>query len=225
MEIDYKWDFNGDGTFDAAGETTSWVFKDPGTYTVSLNVIDSTGFEGKDVILVKVKSVGLVATVTADPVSGVVPLTIAFDATTSTYSDGQIVSYEWDFGDGTLPRSDVGTVTYKYTKIGNFTAKVKVRTNDNKEQTATILISVRQVPLKSCYEASTLVGEAPLTVTFNPQCATGTIATYKWDFGDGESSTERKPNHIFANPGSYEVTLEVADAQNVVDTTSQFVTV
>ena len=223
--VDYKWDFNGDGTSDAAGETTAWVLKDPGTYSVTLNVIDSTGFEGKSVLLVRVMSVGLVASIKAEPVSGVVPLTVAFDATGSAYSDGQIVSYEWDFGDGALPRSDVGNVTYKYTKIGNFTAKIKVRTNDNKEASTTMLISVRQVPLKSCYEASAILGPAPLTVTFNPQCGTGTIATYKWSFGDGENSTERKPSHVFANPGTYEVSLEVADAQNVVDVSSQFITV
>jgi len=223
--VDYKWDFTGDGEFDSVGDTAAWVFKDPGTYTVTLNVIDSTDYEGKAVIIVRVKSVGLVAKVTADPISGVVPLTVAFDATASAYSDGQIVSYEWDFGDGSLPRSDVGTVTYKYTKIGDFTARVKVKTSDGKEQTATALISIRQVPLKSCFEPSALVGEAPLVINFNPQCATGTISVYKWTFGDGESSTERKPSHTFANPGSYEVTLEVADAANVIDVSSQFITV
>ncbi len=223
--VDYQWDFDNDGEYDGVGETVAWVFNDPGTYTVSLVVTDSAGFEGKDVLLVKALSRGLEPVVTADPVSGVVPLTVTFDATGSSYSDGQIVSYEWDFGDGSLPRSDVGKVTYKYTKIGNFTATVKVRTNDGKEDTAKILISVRQVPLVSCFEPSSTVGTAPLTVTFNPQCSTGTIAKYRWVFGNGETSATRKPTYTFGLPGSYEVTLEVSDAQNVVDTSSKFITV
>ncbi len=223
--VDYKWDFNGDDEFDAIGETTAWIFQEPGSYNVRLTVIDSAGFESKDVLLVKALSKGLEAQLVANPVSGVVPLTVEFDASGSSYSDGQIVSYEWDFGDGTLPRSDVGQVTYKYTKIGNFNATVKVRTNDGKEEQAEILVSVRQVPLKSCFEPSQTVGDAPLVVTFNPQCSTGTIAKYKWDFGDGETSSERKPTYTYANPGSYEVVLEVADAQNVVDVSSQFITV
>lgn len=223
--IDYKWDFDGDGTFDAAGETASYVYNNVGNYNVSLTVIDSAGFEGKEVLLVKALSRGLEPKLSAEPVSGVIPLTVEFDATGSTYADGDIVSYEWDFGDGSAPRSDVGKVTYKYTKIGNFTTTVKVRTNDGKQEEITILISVRQVPLKSCFELTKTVGDAPLTVTSNPQCSTGTISKYKWDFGDGESSTERKPTHVFTNPGSYEITLEVADAQNVVDVSSEFVTV
>lgn len=224
--IDYKWDFDGDGTFDAAGETASYTYNTVGNYNVSLTVVDSAGFEGKAVLLVKALSKGLEPRLTATPVSGVVPLTVEFDATGSTYADGDIVSYEWNFGDGSAPRSDVGKVTYKYTKIGNFTTTVKVRTNDGIQKEATILISVRQVPLKSCFEMSKSTGEPPLTITFNPQCSTGTISKYKWTFGDTvETSDERRPTHTFNTPGSYEVTLEVADAQNVVDVSSQFVTV
>ena len=223
--VDYQWDFDGDKEYDTTGETTTYIFKDPGTYTVSLFVIDSEGAEGKEILLVKAQSRGLEANLTADPISGVVPLVVNFDATASTYSDGQIVGFEWDFGDGALPRSDVGEVTYKYTKIGNFTVSAKVRTNDGTEETATILISVRQVPLKSCFDMNPEVGEAPLTVSLNPGCSTGTISKYRWSFGDGETSSERKPTYTFETPGTYEVTLEVSDAQNIVDTVSEFVTV
>jgi len=223
--VDYQWDFDGDKEYDTTGETTTYVFKDPGTYTVSLTVIDSEGAQGKEILLVKALSRGLEANLTADPISGVVPLVVNFDATNSSYSDGQIVGFEWDFGDGALPRSDVGKVTYKYTKIGNFTVSVKVRTNDGEEETANILISVRQVPLKSCFDMTPDVGEAPLTVSLNPGCSTGTISKYRWSFGDGETSSERKPTYTFENPGTYEVTLEVSDAQNIVDTVSEFVTV
>ena len=63
------------------------------------------------------------------------------------------------------------------------------------------------------------------TSTAVTSCSTGTIAKYKWDFGDGETSAEHKPSHTFENPGSYEISLEVADAQNVVDATTEFITV
>jgi photosystem II stability/assembly factor-like uncharacterized protein/PKD repeat protein len=36
--------------------------------------------------------------------------------------------------------------------------------------------------------------------------------TYFWDFGDGESSTEFEPTHIFTNPGCYQVTLKAKTA-------------
>jgi PKD repeat protein len=223
--IDYQWDFDGDDEIDASGETVTYTFNEIGNYNVSLIVTDSAGFEDKSVLVVRAVSPGLQAELTADPVSGVVPLTVDFDATGSKYPDGEIVGYEWDFGDGSPRRSDIGQVTYKYTKIGNFTATVKVRTNDNKQEEAEALISVRQVPLKSCFEPSRTTGDAPLTVSLNPSCSTGTITDYDWNFGDGDTSTERRPTHTFENPGTYEIILEVSDAQNVVDTSSQFITV
>jgi len=41
--------------------------------------------------------------------------------------------------------------------------------------------------------------------------ADGTIASYAWDFGDGEVSTEAAPGHSYAGAGSYEVVLTVTD--------------
>ena len=52
-------------------------------------------------------------------------------------------------------------------------------------------------------------------------CSTGTVARYSWDFGDGTTSKTRKPNHVFSAPGSYKVTLEVSDNDNVLNDYSQ----
>jgi hypothetical protein len=41
---------------------------------------------------------------------------------------------------------------------------------------------------------------------------TGRIVAWKWDFGDGESSTEQHPLHRFAKPGNYVTVLEVTAA-------------
>ncbi|MBF90463.1 MAG: hypothetical protein CMP75_01710, partial [Flavobacteriales bacterium] len=38
------------------------------------------------------------------------------------------------------------------------------------------------------------------------------IATYFWDFGDGNTSTQENPFHIYQSPGDYEVTLTVTDS-------------
>lgn len=219
--VDYQWDFDGDGTNDAAGERTTFVYKESGVFNATLTTVDAENNESKAVMVVRVSSQPLQARITATPVEGVVPLTVTFDASSSSYPTGQIVSYEWDFGDGSAKRIDVSQVTYKYTKIGTFTASVTAIASDNTRSTSEIPVNVRPISLTACFGALPKSGEAPLEVEFDPNCSTGTIAGYSWDFGDGSTTKTRKPTHVFNTPGSYNVTLEVSDNQNVIDTYSE----
>lgn len=216
--IEYQWDFNGDGEIDSSGQNVTYAYTSEGVYNATLIVKDAENYESKAVVVVNVGAQPLTTRVTADPVEGVQPLTVVFDATSSSYPGGQIVSYEWDFGDDTAKRIDVAQVTHKYTKIGTFTVSVTAIASDNTKSTAEIPVNVRPIPLTSCFEAIPETGPAPLEVEFDPYCSSGTIAKWSWDFGDGESTKTRKPTHSYPNPGSYTVTLEVADNQNVLDT-------
>lgn len=59
------------------------------------------------------------------------------------------------------------------------------------------------------FEAAPTLGPAPLPVDFANLC-TGLIDTYAWDFGDGATSAEANPGHVYTAPGCYSVTLTVA---------------
>ncbi len=219
--IDYKWDFDGNGTNDAAGQSVKYVYKKAGVYNVKLTAIDANGLQGSTVQVVKVTPQGLQARLTADKVEGTAPLTVNFDATGSTYPSKQISSYEWNFGDGSPRRIDAGTVSYKYTSIGTFTASVTAKASDGKTSTATLVINVRPIALTACFVPSLESGPAPLSVEFDPRCSQGAVAKYSWDFGDGNTSITRKPTETFTKPGTYHITLEVTDNDNVIDTFSK----
>jgi PKD repeat protein len=62
-------------------------------------------------------------------------------------------------------------------------------------------------PLVS-FDAENIKGESPLAVSFYNRSFQG-VQTYLWDFGDGQTSTERNPVHTYQNPGTYYVTLTV----------------
>ncbi|MFC1750559.1 PKD domain-containing protein [Pseudomonadota bacterium] len=219
--VEYNWDFDGDGSTDSSGENVTYAYNEEGTYNATLTVVDAEDNESSDIIVVKVGAQPIQARIVADPIEGTVPLTVNFDSSSSSYPGGQIVSYEWDFGDGSPKRIDTSSVSYRYDKIGTFDAAVTAIASDNSRSTASVPVNIRPVSVKACFEPTTTQGEAPLSIEFNPSCATGTIIKYSWDFGDGESSVKRKPTHTFENPGSYKVVLEVSDNQNVIDTFSQ----
>lgn len=213
--IDYAWDF-GDGTENGVGETATHTFNSEGTFTVILTVTDADDNEGKATIGVKVEQQGIVTDLKADKVEGNVPLTVNFDATGSTYNEGQITSYKWDFGDNSGSKLGASTISHKYTSIGTFPATVTIIGSDNSTATATVNITVREIPLQACFTSVFEKGPAPLETSFDSSCSSGTIKNYFWDFGDGETSTSAKPTHVFEKAGNYTVRLEVSDAGNTV---------
>lgn len=96
----WDWDF-GDGTAAGSGVTTSHVFQAAGSFAVVLTVRDERGATGSaSRVIVLVPNTPPLATFSADPQTGLVPLIVQFDASASRDEDGTIASYEWDFADG-----------------------------------------------------------------------------------------------------------------------------
>ena len=58
------------------------------------------------------------------------------------------------------------------------------------------------------FTGSALIGAAPLLVQFN-DITEGNIVSWSWTFGDGETSTEQNPTHLYSEPGRYDITLRV----------------
>ncbi|MFM9984920.1 MAG: PKD domain-containing protein [Flavobacteriales bacterium] len=71
--------------------------------------------------------------------------------------------------------------------------------------------------VNSAISGSDIVGCAPFQVNFS-NFSTGD--TFDWDFGDGATSTEYEPSHIYEDPGVYEVSLIATDSLscNIADT-------
>lgn len=214
----YEWDFDGDDVIDQEGTTVTHTFEDAGTYTVRLSIADSEDQTGSASFQVVVEEPGVMAVITVTPEEGTAPLTVQFDGSSSSTYEGNIVSYEWDFGDGS-PKTITGAiVSHKYTDVGSYEAKLKILTNNNESASTTKLLYVREIPLKACFEPSRTSGLAPLTVAFDSKCSSGAVAGYQWQYGDGNESISKSPTHTFEFPGTYTVILEVADSKNNVST-------
>ncbi len=58
------------------------------------------------------------------------------------------------------------------------------------------------------FTADVFVGEAPLTVTFT-DTSSGPVRATIWDFGDGETGAGGTTEHVYQNPGIFDVTMTV----------------
>ena len=221
----YEWDFNNDEIVDQEGKKASYIFEEAGTYTVKLFVRDSEDNEATTSMQVIVEEPGVIAVMTATPEEGTAPLIVQFDGSSSSAYQGNIVSYEWDFGDGSSKTIVGAVVSHKYNDVGVFDAKLKVLTNNQESASTSKTIYVREIPLKACFTPSRTSGLAPLTVSFDAKCSTGAVASQHWTFGDGEESTARGPSHTFEYPGAYTVSLEVSDSKSNVSTVQEVIVV
>ncbi|HII92149.1 MAG TPA: PKD domain-containing protein [Methanosarcina sp.] len=213
----WKWDF-GDGTTSTSQNPTHKYSK-AGKYTVKLTVTNAAGSNTAtkaDYIKVVTKPV---AAFSVSPTSGRAPLNVKFTDT----STGTPTKWKWDFGDGS--KSFLQNPTHKYSKAGVYTVKLTV-TNAAGINTATKskYITVISKPV-AAFSASPTSGKSPLDVKFTDK-STGSPTKWKWDFGDGTSSTKQNPTHKYSKAGKYTVALTVTNAAGInTATKSNYITV
>ncbi len=102
-----------------------------------------------------------VAEAKASPSSGVAPLCVYFTGADSYDTDGQIVSYEWDFGDG--GKAAEQTVSYIYSSPGVYEAVLTITDDQGETDSASVLINVTSeyIPLIFIYDITMSVIPVP----------------------------------------------------------------
>ncbi|TMM58217.1 PKD domain-containing protein [Maribacter algarum] len=80
---------------------------------------------------------------------------------------------------------------------------------------------------KAVAEATPSSGIVPLEVNFSASKSTDDkgVASYEWDFKNGNTASSANPTHTFSEPGSYVVTLKVTDAEGLNSTDTVTITV
>ncbi|HAZ27527.1 TPA: hypothetical protein DCY67_02765 [Candidatus Acetothermia bacterium] len=131
--VNYQWDFQNDGVFDATGQVVFHQYRTAGRYTVRLAVTDNQGATGHTLETIAVAAVDLnrppVAQFTYAPTTPVVGTAVTFNAIMSYDPDGSIVAYAWDLnGDGAVDRTGP-VVTWAYPAAGAFIVTLYVTDN------------------------------------------------------------------------------------------------
>jgi PKD repeat protein len=142
--------------------------------------------------------------------------TVAFsDQSFDPETDGQVVSWEWDFGDGAI--GSERNPQHRYAESGTYAVRMRV-TDDRGGVSAYAVghVSIGDPPppvARFAYSPT-----APTTVdlvgfidrSFH-QDEESEISAWEWDFGDGVTGSERNPQHRYAESGTYTVRLRVID--------------
>ncbi|MEO6134172.1 MAG: PKD domain-containing protein, partial [Ginsengibacter sp.] len=221
----FYWDF-GDGTGDTTtASTNSHLYNNIGTYRVRLISIDNLTCNISDTsythILVGDNKANL------DFLSQkLLPCTsLGFTFTnTSTATRGgfQPGTFTWDFGDNTPPVTQGFTPPITHTYAGPGTYQVRLTLNDvafcnSPDDTVK---TIRLSPEVKALFTTPAKGCVPYNAKFTNNSLGG--LNFEWDFGDGTTSTEESPTHLYSQVGDFTVRLSAFDSTscNLVDNAS-----
>jgi PKD repeat protein len=205
----------------AAG--ASCTFTDNGTFTVGLRVTDDGGLTDTDTASFPVANVA--PTVTASiPAAGNEGDSVSMSGSFSDVGTGDTHTFSWDFGDGGSDSSTL-TPTHTYASPGAYTVVLTVTDDDGGAGSASGTVVVNNlVPVTNA--GSDQSGNEGQTLAFNGSFTDpGTGHTILWSFGDGASTTGTlTPTHVYADDGTFTVSLSVTDPGGLTDTDTLFVT-
>ena len=209
----WLWNF-GDGTTSAQPGTVSHIYASPGSYTVTLNVTDKAGCGASS------GGAGLTQQVTVNgpqasfysSLGNAVPLgsTIGFINTSNVYGTAA-PTFAWTFGDGTT--STAYSPSHLYAQPGAYTVTLSSQDASSGCVSTTSETIVVQ-PFNSAFQMSD-------SYVSSGSCPPETVQFYNtsynyvallWNFGDGETvANVADPSHVYAQPGTYYVSLTVVN--------------
>ena len=214
----YKWDFD-NGSSSTGTTKPSTTYYDERSYIVKLTITDNGKTDVKtDTIIVYKKPV---VNFSASPIMGCAPLRVIFKDN-SNPGDGTITNYSWDFGDGQTDNGTDSLATHTYSAPQTVKPRLTVTnsygcfSSNNGE-----IINIKP-GIKVLFDADHKdLCKAPGLVTFtNHSSGPGTLS-YEWYYDDGKTESAQNPlPHLFANKGTYNVTLVVKSTEGCIDSTS-----
>lgn len=207
--IKAEWDF-GDGNTSTDLNPIK-IFSDPGNYSVRL-ISDFGGCYDTVIKTIVVHNKPVASFVEIGSTTKcAAPALMNFNAS----AEGQ--TYLWDFGDGTTSTLKNPVHTY----INNGVYDVSLITTNVAGCSDTMLKSdlVKIIPPKiSSLSGVPYMGCAPYTANLSAVInSVDAVVSWLWHFGDGATSTNALPSHIYTAPGSYDIKLVIITAGGCKD--------
>jgi len=214
------------------GESVSYQFDTPGTYTVTLVVKDAMGNEGSveiDIIVRDTEAPVAVAEASESEVDMDAMVTLDGSGSSDNYDDE--MDFVWTFTDGVAVELIGETIEYTFENAGVFEITLTVTDDEGNSDTATVTVTVldTQSPVADASASATEV-DAGTTVTFDGTASTDNVGidSYTWTFtynGAPVSLDGATVSFEFDIAGAYIVTLNVTDAAGNYDIATVTITV
>jgi PKD repeat protein len=209
----FQWSF-GDGGV-GFGQNTTHAYSAPGTYFVSVTVIDPSGQTATDSTTANVfggqpvPPISPISVNPGGPYTGSPGTLITFSGSVSGASFTPFqYTYTWNFGDGFSGSGQ--TAAHAYSSAGSYTVSLTVVSATGQSGFGSTNAVIRQS--LSVSAGTSTFGTAGRPVNFGATVTGGTNPTVTWNFGDGTSGTGQFVSHTYGSAGTYNVNVRAVDA-------------
>lgn len=199
----------------AKSNTRTYDYPATGQYTVTLIVTDKNGCKDSIKKNNYIKVNGATANFAATQASGCAPLMVNFQDQSSTYG-GNVTQRAWVFGNGNTASATTANTTQLYSANGAYTVSLSITdANGCKDSiTKTNYISVTKPQAAFTTTDTNICGGQNASFI---NASTGSTLNSKWNFGDGNTSTQTNGVYAYSKAGTYNVKLVVTDVNGCKD--------
>jgi PKD repeat protein len=138
---------------------------------------------------------------------------------------GIIHSFDWDFGDGnTFQSTTLAFATHSYSANGTYVVSHSITAVDNIGNNCSSIytdtIQITCLPTIQCQANMQVSPGLGPQVLFTDQstASPGTINSWLWDFGDGDTSNLQSPTHLYTANGTYNACLTISTTDSCTST-------
>lgn len=205
----YHWDF-GDGNISNNLQPGTHNYSTWGEYLIILTV---SSIHCTDTVIHSIRIAATTPVASYDSsFAGCAPLKVTFINKSSGAT-----WYEWDFGDG--GSSNDTTPTYTYMVPGVYTVQLTAGNIAGQDISREHTVTVYEKPT-AFFRVSPPVLELPDDY-LHCHNLSDNGSSYIWFFGDGASSAEFEPNHLYTKEGNFNITLIVRSENGCLDTMTE----
>ena len=212
--VAWEWDL-GDGAT-ASGRTVEHTYATAGAYTVTLTVTDDDGQRATTTQEVVVSL--------ADPVAAFTHTTsrlvATLDGSSSSDTDGSVVGWAWDLGDGATASG--AQVEHTFDAPGTYTVRLTVTDDDGRTASTSQDVTVVLAPPVASFGLTSGMRTVTVDATASSD-PDGEVVAWSWSFGDGATASGPTATHTYRTAGTHTVSLTVTDDSGLTSTTDRTV--
>ncbi len=212
----WYYDF-GDSINQSTLQNPTYIYQTPGTFQVTLTVTNQNGCDS---------TVTHPVTVTDVPVAGFSFDTVCVGNPTSftDTSSGFPTQWLWDFGDGTVVNGGANE-SHTYAAAGSYLVSLTVTSGPGCTDQVFQIVDVSDDAAADIVVVDSVCNNSSIIFQDNSVIVVGTITSFTWDMGDGNTYNTEDVTHTYATPGTYYISHTVTTSGGCSSTHLDTITV